>query len=433
MRDIAVISFLIGCVFITLKRPWLGVLALSVFAYMNPHAYAWGFARSIPAFQILFIVVAIAFLLDKEKKTIPKDWRIPVFFILWFYFFITTTTAMVPVYAWPKLLEVTKIYLPLIFTLLLINSREKLYYLIITIGGSIGLLATKGGVWAIAHGFSNRVYGPNGTQFFENNAFAIATLMSVPLLILWIRETTDKRIKYAIMAAIPLCFAAALSSFSRGALLTMGVLVPVLLWHSKRKFLALPILVIGIVLVSGALPEEWYARMGTIETYQEDASAQSRLRAWSDGIDYGLAHPLTGAGFEGWRWVTERDWHSSYVEIFAEHGIIAFSLWLSLLLGTLLSLTRLPRKTRHIPEMKWVANYCYMVRASLLAYSAGTVFLGLSYWDIFYHLIFISVLIKKFALQELAEYDLQEKKEQQDQVDHNTPLSEPIPTNSIHL
>jgi hypothetical protein len=32
----------------------------------------------------------------------------------------------------------------------------------------------------------------------------------------------------------------------------------------------------------------------------------------------------------------------------------------------------------------------------------GTAFLGLSYWDLLYHLIFISVLLKKFAMEELA-------------------------------
>ena len=43
---------------------------------------------------------------------------------------------------------------------MLINTREKLYYLIITIAGSFGLIAVKGGIWAIMTGFSNRVYGP---------------------------------------------------------------------------------------------------------------------------------------------------------------------------------------------------------------------------------------------------------------------------------
>ncbi len=39
-----------------------------------------------------------------------------------------------------------------------------------------------------------------------------------------------------------------------------------------------------------------------------------------------------------------------------------------------------------------------------IAYMAGGTFLGLAYWDLLYHLIFISVLVKQFALKELAEH-----------------------------
>lgn len=51
--------------------------------------------------------------------------------------------------------------------------------------------------------------------------------------------------------------------------------------------------------------------------------------------------------------------------------------------------------------MEWVSNYCFMLRASLICYMVGTAFLGLSYWDLLYHLIFISVLLKKFVMEEL--------------------------------
>ena len=126
---------------------------------------------------------------------------------------------------------------------------------------------------------------------------------------------------------------------------------------------------------------------------------------WENTLD----HPFTGAGFEGWRRVAGGDWHNSFVEMFSEHGFIAFGVWMSLIIGTLFSLTALPKKTRGIPGMEWVGNYCYMLRASLLVYMAGTMFLGLSYWDILYHLIFISVLVKKFALEELSEHQVQKK------------------------
>ncbi len=403
MRDIAVLIWLLAAIGVTLRRPWLGVLALATLSYMNPHAFAWTFMRSFPVYMTLFVVVCFAFVISKDKAPLPRDWRIPAFVCLWVYFLFTTLNAVVPWAAWPKLVEVSKIYLPLFFTLKLIDSREKLYYLIITIAGSFGLIATKGGIWALGTGFAHRVYGPTGTQYGNNNEFAIATIMAIPLLILWRRRAPQRWVQLGLTAAIPLCVASAVSSWSRGALLALGVTGLVILWHSKRKYLIAPILAAALIAAPQFIPDEWFGRMDTIQTYEEDASAMSRIETWIDGIQYAVRHPLTGAGFEGWRYVSMRDWHSSYVEILAEHGFIAFGIWLSLMFGSIWTLTWLPRRTRAVEGMDWVPDYCYMVRASLLAYGAGTAFLGLAYWDIFYHLVFITVLIKQFALRELAQ------------------------------
>ena len=402
MRDYVVLIFLAGCIYAALKKPWLGVLSLAVFSYLNPHAYAWGFVRSLPVYYVLFLVVAFRTFTAKDKDSIPKDWRITVFILLWIYFAITSTQAYFPDIAWQRFWFITKIYLPFFFTLVLINTRFKLYCLVVTIAASIGIVAVKGGLFAILHGFSARVYGPPATQFEENNAFAVAMLICIPLLLIWQRETCNSLFKKGILLAIPIIYAASLCSWSRGALITMTVLTLMLILNSKHKLLAIPLVIVGAFLVKDYLPQEWFGRMHTLETYQEDSSAMSRIQAWTDGWNHTLEHPFVGAGFDGWREVTQRDWHSSYVEMFSEHGFIAFGLWLSLIVGTLISMTTLPKKTFQVEEMEWVANYCFMLRASLICYMVGTAFLGLSYWDLLYHLIFIAVLVKKIALEELA-------------------------------
>ncbi len=405
MRDFTVLVLVIACIMAIFYRSWYGVLSLAVFSYLNPHAFAWGFVRTLPAYQILFLVVLFVTIFTKDKQPLPKDWRIPTFILLWIYFCITTTQAYAQDYAWDKLWVVTKIYLPFYFTLVLVNTRHKLFYLIATIAASFGVLAAKGGIFAITRGFSYRVYGPPATQFYENNAFAIATLMCIPLLILCYREISNKYIKRIIAISIPLCVASAISSWSRGAFLSLGVLSLIIIWHSKRKYLMIPVILIGGFIAIQQLPDEWFDRMHTIQTYEVDSSAMSRIDTWIDGWEHTLQHPFVGAGFDGWRFMTRRqlDWHNSFVEMFSEHGFIAFGIWFSLIIGTLLSLTRLPIQTQDVPGMEWVANYCYMIRASLLIYMVGTTFLGLSYWDILYHMIFISVLVKKFALEELDE------------------------------
>ena len=150
MRDIVVLIIIAACIGLTLRRAWWGVLALAVFSYFNPHAWAWGFARTLPAYQMLFLAVIFSTFMTNDRQPIPKDWRIPAFYLLWFYFLLTTTQALLPTIAWGRLWFVSKIYIPFIFTLILINTREKLYYLIITIAASIGIVAVKGGIFAVA-------------------------------------------------------------------------------------------------------------------------------------------------------------------------------------------------------------------------------------------------------------------------------------------
>ncbi len=134
MRDIAVLMMLFGGIALAFRAPWLGVLALAVFGYLNPHRYAWGFSTTLPVYTALFLAVGLSFIFNKEdSQRVPRDWRIPVFYLFWAYLVVTTIDAIAPTVAWPKLIETSKIYLPLFFTLVLINSREKLRYLIITI------------------------------------------------------------------------------------------------------------------------------------------------------------------------------------------------------------------------------------------------------------------------------------------------------------
>jgi putative inorganic carbon (HCO3(-)) transporter len=83
-------------------------------------------------------------------------------------------------------------------------------------------------------------------------------------------------------------------------LIASGVLVLGIHWHSKRKWLVAPLVVIDLAVLVTQFPDEWFGRMNTIETYEEDCSAMSRIEAWTDGWNFVLTRPLRGAGFEGW-------------------------------------------------------------------------------------------------------------------------------------
>lgn len=408
MRDIAIVTMLLSFAILALYRPWLGVLGLAVFSYMHPQGYAQGFAKDMPVFLILFCIVSIGtvahYIRTRPPYILPFDWRLFCLTGLWLWFAVSSYFAIFPSGALEKYADVLKILPPLLLTLLLIDSREKLRYLIVTIAASILLVAVKGGFWAVMAGFHDRVYGPPGSQYADNNEFAVAVTMAIPLLFVWLRESQDKLLRMVILAGILLCYGSVLSSWSRGGMLALAVVTLMLLWHSKKKFLAMSLLAILLAGFFIQLPENWFERMETLTAVGQDVSAQSRLAVWRIGFEFVQNHPVTGGGFDAWPALTlstggPLDWHSAYVEMATEHGLVGLAVWGLLLIGTLGSLTRLGT-TGARKGLAWVADYAAMLRASLLAYMVGGLTLGIAYWELPYHLIVIAVVLGVIAARE---------------------------------
>lgn len=401
MRDLLLAAIIAAGLIATLRRPWVGVLVLAFLSYLSPQAYTYGFLHTSPIYFVCFGVAFMAWLAAGDKRSPPADWRIPVFYVLWFWYLVTTVDSEVPADAWVKLIEVSKLYLPLWFTLTLVTNRGRLLALLATIGASMGLAAVKGGVFSVAKGFSHRVWGPDGTQYGGNNEFAIATLMIIPLLLLWRHETGSRFVRLALTAAVPLCFASALGSWSRGALLSMCALGAMLIWQSERKWFVVPLVAVAVPLAGGMLPEEWFGRMNTIETYEEDASAMGRIDTWMLGLRYVAGHLLTGGGFDCYQVLGALDWHSQYIEVLVEHGVIGAALWLALILGTVVDLTLLCARVRQRPDLEWAARYARALRAALVPYIIGGAFLGITYWDLSMQIVFCAVLLRGFATEAL--------------------------------
>lgn len=411
MRDFSLLLILFALAWAAFVRPWVGVIALAVVGFMHPQGYGNGFMRDFPVYLVLFCAVCAGLLkaavFDKQRLRLPIDWLLAVLVLLWGWFAVTSFMSINPWAAWPKLWEVMKILPPMLLLLVLIDTREKLFYLTVAITLAIALVTVKGGYWAVMSGFHDRVYGPPGSSYADNNEFAIAVTMIIPLLVLWWHEARDKSLRWVISGTIALSYAAVLSSWSRGALLSLIAVTLLLVWHSRRKLLFLPVLLLAVVLVFISLPETWFGRMETIFNYQGEGSAQGRLEAWKIGFDFVREKPVFGGGFEGWIYATlstggSRDWHNAYLEIATEHGLVGLALWILLLLGSMTSLTRLAMQSKS-RGYEWAYTYSTMLRASLMGYAVGAVFLGIAYWELLYWLIGIAVILRHLACKSLSQ------------------------------
>jgi probable O-glycosylation ligase (exosortase A-associated) len=414
MRDLALLVIVLSLCGMALARPWLGVLGLAVLGFMQPQGYAVGFMREVPVYLILFAVTVLSLIYhtwrDKAWTTMPwrrlLAWQVWGLLALWLWFAVTSHFGALPWEAWEKYPQVLKILPPLLLTLWLIDTREKLLYLVATLALCILLPALKGGYWAVMSGFQDRVYGPPGSPWYENNAFAVAVSMTIPLLVLWWRQTRERFTRLLLLGGIVLCYGSVLSSWSRGGMLALAAVTLLLIWHSKRKLLAIPLLLLMGAGFFVQLPEQWFGRMETLTAFQDDASAQSRLGVWRIGLDAALHDPVTGAGFNAWPVLTlstggSLDWHSAYVEMLAEHGFVGLGLWGALFLATLFGLGVLAWRHGR-GDSAWIGDYAAMLQASLVAYAAGGLTLGIAYWALPYHLIVIASLLGWFAAQEPA-------------------------------
>jgi probable O-glycosylation ligase (exosortase A-associated) len=198
---------------------------------------------------------------------------------------------------------------------------------------------------------------------------------------------------------------AILATYSRGGLLALAA-VSVFIWLKSRKKL-LPAIVILIAVLSAilAMPEKWSERMGTIETYQEDRSAMTRLEIWGAAFKIALARPLTGGGFGATYsqavidtydpGIEARAPHSVYFEVIGEQGFVGFLIWAAIPVLAWRNARWIARRSRDRPEWKWANDFARMSQASLIAYLTGGAFTNFAYWDCYFTIIGLLVAARR--------------------------------------
>ncbi len=393
VRDIIISLGAFGSVPFILKDPYIGVLVWNLFAFLSPHRYTWAFARDFRFSLVIAITTLVSFLLYKGHKRIP--WRGPIVLmvLLSCWMSITTLLALNPAGAFQEWQRFLKIILMIFVALALIDSRQKLDQLIWVICVSLGFFGFKGGLFTLAHGGIYSVGGPSGSFIEGNNEIAFALIMCLPLMQYLQLNATKRYVKIGLSTVMLLSAVSIVGSYSRGAFLAGAAMVCVLWLRSRRRLGLFVVLILLIPAMLSFMPEKWHERMDTIQTYEEDASAMGRLDAWKYAIDRAYDNPLTGGGFETFRNYI-RDVHSAYFEILGEHGFVVLGLWLSLLFGTMIALQRLRKQALQVEGFSWIPHYAKAIQISLVGYAVGGVFLGTAYWDIFYHLVSLCVVMK---------------------------------------
>lgn len=409
MRDLLVAAIFFGVLPFALARPYIGLYLYSWISYMNPHRLAYGFAFNFPWAYIAAIATLLGVLFSKEPKRMPWTREMTVLALLVLWMVVTSFFAFYSELAWTQFEKVAKIQLMIFLTPLVINTRERLHGLVWVIVLSLGFYGIKGGIFTILHGGVHRVRGPDGTFIGGNNEIALALLMVIPLMRYLQLTHRQHWVRLGLGIGMVLTALSAIGSQSRGALVA-GAVMGVIFWlKSRNKFLSAVMIASSVWLITAIMPAEWHERMNTIKTYEQDESALGRINAWWTAWNVATSR-VTGGGFEMFQYPTFRafapdpervhDVHSVYFEVLGEHGFVGFSLWMLLALLTWLTGSWVIKRAKRDPDKKWAADLAAMGQVSMISYAAAGAFLGLAYFDLYYHVLMLVILTKVILLQQ---------------------------------
>lgn len=403
MRDLLITLLVIAALPMVLMQPWVGILVWSWLGYMNPHKLAYGFAQTLPLAQAVAIATIVGMIFSKEKMKIP--WSREVIVLLVFVLWMLTTTffALNQDSAWGQWDKIWKIQLMTLLTLVLITDKRRIHLLIWVIALSLGFYGVKGGIFTILTGGGYHVWGPEDTFIGGNNEMGLALIMTVPMMRYLQLHTEKKWVKMGLMGAMVLTMVAILGTQSRGALLGAIAMMLFLALKSQRRTLFLMLMAIVIPLILAIMPQSWWDRMASTANYEQDASAMGRINAWHFAFNL-ASDRVTGGGYEAFtgQWFSMyapdpmrvHDAHSIYFEVLGEHGFVGLALFVLLLFLTWRCGTTIIQKSKLVENAEWAANLARMLQVSLIGYMVSGAFLGMAYFDLYYHLIAILVVCK---------------------------------------
>ncbi|MFC3175212.1 DUF5935 domain-containing protein [Novosphingobium bradum] len=417
MVDLALFLFVMALLALSLKRPFLAVLAYLYVDIVAPQKISWHLLASIPISLITFLAAFGLWLVADDKADSRLTLRQGLLLALLAYCGATTLTADFPVEAADKWAWVWKALLFAIFLPLTLRTRLRIEAAALFMVLSAGSIAITGGIkTALTGGGYNALtfFVQDNSGLYEGSIISCVAIAIIPL-ILWLARhgTIYPRgilVRIFATALIFACLLIPVGTQARTGLLCIGLLGVLMLRSVRHRLLYLGgALALALVAVP-FLPASFTKRMDTIENHEADQSASTRLAVWKWTLDYVKDHPL-GGGFDAYRsnrlvietrsaqssgsqtevetrTVTDqaRAYHSSYFEMLGEQGWPGLALWLWLQVSGLWQMERLRRRWGRRaaaegagPQVQWQAPLANALQQAQLIYLLGAAFVGIAF------------------------------------------------------
>ena len=445
MRDLVLLAILPFIIYTMAKRQFIGIGMWIWTALFYPNAWVYGPAGNL-RYNLLFTSVAILSYLCMRAK--PKMVLGVLGSLVLLFFFWTTMSTVLTLapskVSWDIWTRFAKVITLFVFVLLVIEKKLHVDFFLWCVVLSVGFYANLEALKFIASGGGHKIAGFPGHVLGDRNELAVAFAMTLPICYYLLGEygKNARYIRLALLGTMGLLVAAVIGTQSRGGFVAMAGLGAYLFIKSNRK---IPMAILGSMLIFGLsliVSDDWTARMNSIESADADASFMGRVVAWKLSFILAMQNPIFGGGFKSLEyfpvWASlSRDFfsyswfytgdllpntevaraaHSVYFQVMGEHGFGGLLIFLTLLAGTFFKASSLSRKVKRLGGPEWIRSVATMLQLSLFAYALGGAALSFAYFELYYAIIALIIVLELRILPAALK--------QQNQV----PVEVPLPT-----
>lgn len=265
------------------------------------------------------------------------------------------------------------IYVQLVIMVWLIWElcRTKKQHLILVQAFVLGAYVLAG---STVYGFLTNPFEPNSMQSMERytgiggNPNDIGAIMALALPMAWHLSLLQRSgwLRWLNLSYLPVAVLGVVLTASRGGavIAVVGLAAIPLTYNyanrSRRIVFAVALGIMAIV-VFNLVPPENFLRLAATSAEISEGNVSNRSQIWQAGLEAYSEQPLLGVGvgsfsqattpFLGYRAVA----HNVFVNILTEMGVVGLTLFVSLILVTLLPLLRLPAPDRIVYSFLWLA------------------------------------------------------------------------------
>jgi probable O-glycosylation ligase (exosortase A-associated) len=404
MRDIFVLGVILATMPLAVMDAFVGLMLWAWTSLLQPTSYLYGFMVSVPVNRLAAIVTIVALIPGGSKAAFRFD---PIAWLLIGMVVLGSLSMAInplaPDIGWEiheRLIKAAALY---IVAIALLNTRLKVHALLLVIALSMGFNAVVEGMKFLASGGGHRAELAN---IGDNNHFACAVLMTLPIVAYLAQTSKNKAVRLALVGALAAGVAAVIGTYSRGGFVGLAICVVLAIASGRHKVRNALFCIVACAVLIQFLPASWFDRINTIQDANSDDSFMGRVVAWKFSILIALNSPLFGGGFYAVQsdavWATlmsqfetlsfipspppdsAKAAHSIYFQVLGDLGFTGLALFLAIIVLTWRNITVIGRMTRGDAGLRWACDLAGALRVSLIAFIVAGAALSLAYFEMFY-------------------------------------------------